>query len=114
MHSRQVGTYPNNAFVYTGEAPTIEELVLLKYTLKGKKEKLRNINEASHKWKDIASLICGGGDPNECLRQTFVGYFIGKKPHRYTQDWNGLIELLEDVDLETLSENIKRALATKV
>jgi hypothetical protein len=36
----------------------VEALMLLKYTHKpGKKEKLRIINEASHKWKDIASLI---------------------------------------------------------
>ena len=101
-------------------------MVLLKYTDKGKKEKLQIINKASHKWKDIASLICGDanvttkledkhrGDPNECLRQTFIGYFIDKKPQRYTQDWSGLIELLDDIDLETLAENVKRALDTKI
>jgi hypothetical protein len=101
--------------------------MVLKYTDKGKKERLRIINGASHKWKDIASLICGDdtnvttkledkhrGDSNECLRQTFIGYFIGKKPQRYTQDWNGLIELLADVDLETLAENVEHALATKI
>jgi hypothetical protein len=96
--------------------------MILKYTDKGKKHKLRIISEASHKWKDMASIICGDvnvttkledkhrGDPNECLRQTFIGYFIGKKQQRYTQDWNGLIELLDDVELETLAENIKHAL----
>jgi hypothetical protein len=99
--------------------------VLLKYTHKGKKERLRIINDASHKWKDIASLICGDvnvtakledkhrGDPNECLRQTFIGYFISKEPKGYSQDWNGLIELLEDVGLETLAKNVNRVLATK-
>ena len=112
--------------LYTDERPTIDELVLLKYTDKGKKEKLRIINKASHKWKEIATLICGDanvtakledqhrGDPNECLRQTFISYFIGKKPQRYTQDWNGLIELLDDIDLETLAENVKHALETKI
>jgi hypothetical protein len=96
--------------------------MILKYTDKGKKHKLRIINEASHKWKDMASIICGDvnvttkledkhrGDPNECLRQTFIGYFISKKPQGYTQDWNGLIELLDDVGLETLAENVKHAL----
>ena len=71
---------------------------------------------------DIANLICGdvnvtnilkekcGGDPNECLRQTFIGYFINKKPQGYTHDWNGLIELLDDVDLETVAEKVKHAL----
>ncbi len=96
--------------------------MILKYTDKaGKKNRVRIINEASHKWKDIANLICGDinvtailedkhrSDPNECLKQTFIHYFINKKPRGYTHDWNGLIELLEDIDLETLAENVKCA-----
>jgi hypothetical protein len=96
--------------------------MILKYTDKGKKHRIRIINEASHKWKDIANLICGDvnvtakledkhrGDTNECLKRTFVDYFINKKPQRYTHDWNGLIELLEDIDLEILAEDVKCAL----
>ena len=80
--------------------------------------------DASHKWKTISNLICGDsinvtsvfeqkchGDPEECLRQAFIQNFISKRPHGYSQDWNGLIELLDDVDLETLAENIKHALS---
>ena len=101
------------------ELPKLEDLLILKYTDKGKQHKLK---EASHKWKDIASLISGdvnvtnilkencGGDPNECLKQTFIDYFINKKPQKYSQNWNGLIELLDDVDLETLAEKVKHAL----
>ena len=100
----------------------LDELLILKYTDEGKRHKLRIIDEASHKWKDIANLICGDvnvtikledkcrGDPNECLKRTFIDYFINKKPQGYTQDWNGLIELLDDVDLETLAEKVKYAL----
>ena len=103
--------------------PTIDELLILKYTEKGDKKKLRIISGASHKWKDIANLICGDanvtsvlehrhrGDSNECLKQTFINYFISKKPQRYSQDWNGLIELLDDVDLETLARNVRHALS---
>ena len=108
-------------YLYTDELPTLDELLLLKYTNKGKQHKLRIIKEASHKWKDIANLICGDanltitledkcrGDPNECLKRTFIDYFINKKPQRYTQNWKGLIELLDDVDLETLAEKVKHA-----
>ena len=104
------------------ELPTLDELLILKYTEEGKRHKVRIIKEASHKWKDIANLISGdvnvtnilketcGGDPSECLKQTFIDYFINKKPQGYTQNWNGLIELLEDVDLETLAEKVKHAL----
>ena len=104
------------------ELPTLEELLILKYTDEGKRHKLRIIKDASHKWKDIANLICGDvnvtitledkcrGDPSECLKRTFIDYFINKEPQGYTQDWNGLIELLGDVDLETLAKKVKHAI----
>ena len=88
-----------------------------------KGEKLRIISEASHKWKDIANLLCGDtnitsvleqkchSDPNECLKQTFIDHFISKKPQDYSQDWSGLIELLDDVGLETLANKVKQALS---
>ena len=106
----------------TDELPTLNELLVLKYTDKGKKQKVRIIREASHKWKTIASLICDDAnrttvleqkysDPEECLRQTLIENFINKKPKNYTQDWNGLIELLDDADLEALAERVKDALS---
>lgn len=104
--------------------PTLDELLILKYKDKGEKKKLRIITDASHKWKNIANLICGDnvnvtsvleqkcrGDPEECLKQTFIENFISKKPHGYSQDWNGMVELLDDVGLETLAENVQHALS---
>ena len=108
---------------YTDEIPTLNELILLKYTENGQKRKLSILNEASHKWKDIVGLICDDrntmsileqnfrGNPKDCLRQTLIDNFIDKKPQRYSQDWSGLIELLDDVGLETLAENVKQALS---
>ena len=88
-------------------------------------EMLPTINKlVVFKWKDIASLICDNpnmtnvveqeyhGNRNECLRQTFINYFINKKPRGYTQDWNGVIELLEDVGLQTLSRNVSYAFSS--
>ena len=97
-------------------------MLILKYKEKGERKKIRIIREASHKWKTIANLICNDinviiileqryrGDPEECLKQAFIENFFSKKPQRYSQDWNGLIELLDDVSLETLSEDLKQAL----
>ena len=90
---------------------------------KGERKKIRIINEASHKWKDIADLICDSAnktsvleqrypnEPKDRLRQVFIDNFINKKPQNYSQDWRGLIELLDDVDLKTLAENVKYALS---
>ena len=103
--------------------PTLNELMTLKYKEKEEERKVRIIKEASHVWKDIASSICDDhnkisileqqhpGKPHECLRQTFIDDFLNKKPVGYSQDWNGLIELLENVDLETLAEKVKHALS---
>ena len=104
------------------KVPSLDELIILKYTDKGKKKKLRIINAASHKWKDIASIISEDahqtsvleekcrGDPNECLRQVLINNFIDKKPQKYSQDWKGLIELLDDVGLETLAKEVEYTL----
>ncbi len=51
------------------------------------------------------------GDPSECLRQTFTENFINKKPKGYSQDWDGMTELLDDVGLEALAEEVEHALS---
>ena len=98
--------------------------MMLKYKENGEERKIRIIKEASHRWKDIASLICY--DPNkvrvledqhrgrreDCLRQTLVEDFINRKPADYSHNWNGLIELLDNVDLEGLAKNIIHALSS--
>ena len=108
---------------FTDKTPTLRELTRLKYMEKGEEKKLHIIKEASHKWKDIASIICDNqnivsvleqqclGKPYDCLRQTFTDDFINNKPGDYSQDWSGLIALLNDVDLETLAEKVKNALS---
>ena len=103
------------------ELPDLDELIVLKYTDEGENKKIRIISKAAHKWKDIANLICDDAnkvavvqeacrDPNECLKKVFIDNFINKKPRKYSQDWNGILELLDDVELETLAEKVKYAL----
>ena len=91
------------------QLPTLEELLVLKYTNNGEQKKLRIINEACHKWRDIANLICSDANivrvleqtyrdnPSECLKRIFIDYFINKEPRGYFQDWNGVLKLLDDI-----------------
>ena len=119
-------THINAHTILAGKVPTLSELLVLKYTDKGEKQelkKVRIIDKASHKWKEIASLICNDANvttvleqkyqnnSNECLRQVFIQYFIENKPQNYTQDWSGLIELLDDINLKTVAEEIEHALS---
>ena len=106
-----------------GAVPTLSELMVLKYTDEGDLKRVRVISTASHKWKDIVSLICDDAnkisvlekkhqsDPNECLRGVLIHDFINKKPQNYSQDWPGLIELLNDVELEALAKEVEHALS---
>ena len=111
----------NNYIAYIGEVPTVSDLTMLKYTDKKEEtKKVEIIQNASHKWKDIAAIILDGANRIElleeryhnaidCLRQTFVEGFIDNKPKKFYQDWNGLIELLRDVKLGTLADNVLKA-----
>jgi hypothetical protein len=113
-------------YMYThaiDKLPTLDQLLLFKYTYEGETKKLRIIDSASRKWKDIATLICGDvnilsdleqryrGDQKECLRQVFINHFISRKPRNYSQDWNGLIELLEDIKFGQIAEYVRHALS---
>ena len=97
------------------------ELTLLKYTTKEGNKKVRILKDASHKWKTIANLISSDTnkattlaqqytDPQDCLQELLVECFINKKPDKYQHNWNGMIELLSDVELESLAENVSEAL----
>ena len=99
----------------------ISDLQLLKYKGKdGKVQRLSVIDGASHKWKKITDLISAdpnkadtlwqqcSSKPSECLRQVFIDCFINNKPaNDYSQDWMGIVELLEDVQEEQLATKVK-------
>ena len=105
-----------------GKKPAIGQLSLLKFMKDGDKVKVDIIKNASHRWKKIA-LQLAPKDANlvtrlserhqlkheDCLHEVFVEHFINKKPDNYTNDWAGLIELLDDVDLSELSANVREA-----
>ena len=97
--------------------PTLRELELLKYTKEGKKQKLKILDRIGHSWRKVANFL--SDDPHradnleqtydnnvDCLRQLFLENFIDKKPASddYSQDWKGIIELLNDIDLGDLAE----------
>jgi hypothetical protein len=102
---------------------TLQQLVVLKATNGQGGSKLRIIESAKHKWKEITSLICSdtnkinalekqyNNNPGDCLRQVLIECFIENKPQNYSQDWSGLIEVMDDVGLETLAEDMKKMLS---
>lgn len=98
----------------------MHNLLLLKWCDKnGKDRQTKIIASVCHKWKTITSLLYKGqsnmvevlglrynNDPFDCTRQVFLDCFITNKPGRYSQDWNGIIELLKDIDEEALADEV--------
>ena len=103
----------------------MRDLVLLKcYDKSGKTmQTLSVVEKACHKWRRIADLLTNdankadrlnqkfNGDPYHCLKQLLTEYFVNRKSKpansHYTQDWNGIIELLSDVDEEILAAKVR-------
>lgn len=102
---------------------TLPQLVVLKPRSGQGGSKLRIIDSAKHKWKEITSLICSdtnkvsalekqyNNNPEDCLRQVLIECFIENEPQDYSQDWGGLIEVLDDVGLQALANDIKTFLS---
>lgn len=88
---------------------------------KGERQQVRILREAKHKWRTISNLICPDANKVTVLEDQFqdlearlqhllVESFIHKKPNNYEHNWNGMIELLYDVELETLAKKVDEAL----
>lgn len=111
--------------LFLGLNVSIGNLQLLKWCNKHS-EKMRTsiIDRVCHKWKIIATLVSPknntievlgqrySNDPHQCVRKVFQDYFISNKPAfgRYSQDWDGIIELLNDIEEEALSEEVRECL----
>lgn len=106
---------------YIGKVPTLGELEVLRYTADGEEKTIHIIRTAAYKWREIAAVILDDAskmneieqnnnrNAADCLRQTFVKGFITNKPKNCSHDWQGLIQLLKDVELEVLADEIKQA-----
>ena len=109
-------------FIHTiGPRIEIGDLQMLKCREKsGSVQRLWIIERASHKWRVIADRLSSdpnkadtlwqqcNNNPSQCLRQLFIDCFINNKPaNDYSQDWMGIIELLEDFEEEQLAMEVK-------
>ncbi len=104
----------------------MSNLVLLKWTdSNGKKHRIHIISELSPKWSDISDLL--GFSPAltqqielNCSRVQDRGkeamrlWLCSKEgAYRYPTTWEGLIELLEDIELSSLASDIGEVVCKK-
>ena len=98
----------------------MSNLVLLKWTdSNNKKQKIPIISELSHKWSDISYRL--GFSPaltqqielnyhrvqDSCKEVMRLWLSSEEGAYRYSTTWEGLIELLEDIELSSLASDIQ-------
>lgn len=96
----------------------MQELLLIKHS---GGEDLRIVEKAQEKWYDIGIELglshaqlgnmesMGRGDRNEQCRKMFVAW-LEEGSKKYGTTWQGLVKVLQSVQLKPLAENIVYAL----
>ncbi len=92
-------------------------------------KKIRIAESIASKWKEVANLIglrgpqisnienCGSGKtPVQCLDDVLQAWEENKDDENqidYPYNWNGLLELLNDMEYRVLATNVRKALASE-
>ncbi len=91
----------------------------------GKVQRLKIFHELSSQWKEIGILLGFSWSELEeietnsqkedikCCQLVFKDWIGGKYTKNYPKTWDGLYELMQDVEFEELAEKMKVALASK-
>ena len=117
----------NLHYICTGAQPKIGDFNLIKYKGKdGSTKRLHILTKASHRWKDVATtlfpedtnLVDNLGPkhrdiPTDCLRELLQNFLTKGLPDDYTRDWNGIIDLFQDLGEEALAKEIREAVINK-
>ena len=105
----------------------MRQLTMIKYTKNGEEKTINVISRAAHSWTKIADLITDDlhvvdnlrdeyrGKNEEAFKQLLKDHFIGANPifGGYTQDWKGLVKLLNDVRLGSLASEVEEAIKSQ-
>ena len=104
---------------HVASAPTIGQLILLKWKNKqGQEQRLRILQEVCTKWKDIGGVIGLNpsrldaiekhrlGDMMECCRDVF-SVWLQQEEGSYPVTWDGVHELLKDMELFCIAQKLE-------
>ena len=103
--------------------PSLDKLSLLKHTRSdGQVQRLCIITEVCPKWKDMGDLMGVSacrldaieenrrGKVKECCRDVFRGWLKQEGGGNYPVTWQGLCELLEDLELSAVAKRVQQLL----
>ena len=103
--------------------PTLSNLTLIKWTdERGETQRIRIIEETSMKWRKMGSILnisppkLSGfqeqyhHDNEICCQEVLCSWLDGKGSSQYPVTWDGLYELLDDVEFGALVEKLSTTL----
>ena len=106
--------------------PKMGELHIFTWSAQGKKKKIRVIKSTCAKWQKIGDILgCDPhylkalhqkhqGDPEDTCRDIFCEWLeVGAFQTNYEMSWEGVMELLDDLDYTVLVRDLKEALQKK-
>lgn len=104
--------------------PSLSEITLLKWKDGGEIQKLTIIKQVASKWRDIGILLGLTMSELDTIRQNtlndnhqscqyiFSKWFENNGCLHYPITWEGVEELLMDIEMHTIAKSLKEALAS--
>ena len=103
--------------------PSLDKLSILKHTRSdGQVQRLRIITEVCPKWKEMGDLMGVSacrleateenrrGKVKECCRDVFCDWLEQEGGGNYPVTWQGVCELLEDLEFSALAKQVQQLL----
>lgn len=94
----------------------MSHITLIKYRINNKVGKFRLVQAIQHKWESIGILlgvpenIFASHQTNEEKCRGVLEEWLKKGSEQYPVEWDGLIKVLEDVELREVAKDLQKAL----
>ena len=95
-------------------------IILIKYRVRNEEKEFRLIQMIQHKWYDIGTLLgvpmntIDSRKTNEGKCQDVLKKWMEKGSPEYPVEWDGLIKVLQDVEMGVVAQELKEALEHKI
>ena len=102
------------------DKPDMPRIILIKYQVRNEEKEFRLIQMIQHKWYDIGTLLgvpmntIDSHKTNEEKCQDVLKKWMEKDSPEYPVEWDGLIKVLQDVQMRVVAQELKEALKHKI
>ena len=98
----------------------MQHVTLIRYQVQNEKREFRLLQKIQCKWYNIGLLLNVPVDTIDSRKTSeekcreVVGMWLDNGSPQYPVEWASLIRVLEDVEMETVAEDLKEALSCQI